>query len=148
MASFTNTNDHTIIPFNAPAHLPTKLTQTNFTVWRRQLQTALISYDLLGYIDGTITAPAKALSNKSPNPAYSQWLRQDQLILNAMLGSYIDIIQTHISTVSSSMEAWERLVTIFANKSRSHVMPLKEKLIHNPHGSRTVSDSRYAYHKQ
>lgn len=135
-----------IIPFNAPSHLPTKLTHTNFTVWRTQLHSALIGHNLLSFIDGSKSPPSKTIPDPTTptkslsNPAYLQWLRQDQLILNAMLGSCIDTIQPHISTVSSSQEAWERLLTLFANKSRSRVISLKERLLDNPRRSRSISE--------
>ncbi|KAK2966557.1 hypothetical protein RJ640_014526 [Escallonia rubra] len=46
----------------------------------------------------------------------------------------------HISTVSSSHEAWERLLVLFANKSRSRVMCLKERLLNNPRGTRSIPE--------
>ncbi|KAK2968892.1 hypothetical protein RJ640_013235 [Escallonia rubra] len=135
-----------VILFNAPSHLPTKLTYTNFTVWRTQLYSALIGHNLLGFIDGSTPPPSQTIPESStstkqiPNPDYIIWLRQDQLILNAMLGSCIDTIQPHISTVSSSQEAWERLLVLFANKSRSRVMSLKERLLNNPRGTRSIQE--------
>ncbi|KAK2987221.1 hypothetical protein RJ640_022253 [Escallonia rubra] len=52
----------------------------------------------------------------------------------------VETIQPHISTVSSSQEAWERLLVLFANKSRSRVMSLKERLFHNPRGTRSIPE--------
>ncbi|KAK2975381.1 hypothetical protein RJ640_012392 [Escallonia rubra] len=135
-----------IILFNAPSHLPTKFTYTNFTVWRTQLYLGLIGHNLLGFIDGSISPPPQTIpasstsTEKIPNPDYVIWHRQDQLVLNAMLGSCIDTIQPHISTVSSSKEAWERLIILFANKSRSRVMSLKERLLNNPRGNRSIPE--------
>ncbi|KAK2988027.1 hypothetical protein RJ640_011290 [Escallonia rubra] len=137
---------NSIVLFNAPSHLPTKLTYTNFTVWRTQLYSGLIGHNLLGFIDGSTPPPSQTISESPtstkqiPNPEYILWLRQDQLILNAMLGSCIDTIQPHISIVSTSQEAWERLQVLFANKSRSRVMSLKERLMNNPRGTRSIQE--------
>ncbi|KAK2976298.1 hypothetical protein RJ640_002726 [Escallonia rubra] len=133
---------NSVILFNASSHLPTKLTCHNFTVWRTHLFSGLIGHNLLGFIDGSTPPPPQTILKSStytkriPNPEYILWHRQDQLILNAMLGSCVDTIQPHISIVSSSQEAWERLLVLFANKSRSRVMSLKEPddlaLVDNP----------------
>ncbi|KAK2985951.1 hypothetical protein RJ640_017579 [Escallonia rubra] len=135
-----------VVLFNAPSHLPTKLTYTNFTVWRTQLYSGLIGHNLLGFIDGSIPPPPQTISESStsteqiPNPEYILWLRQDQLILNPMLGNYVETILPHIFTVSSSYEACEHLLVLFANKSRSRVMSLKERLLNNPHGTRSIPE--------
>lgn len=134
-----------IISFNALSHLPTKLTPTNFSVWRTQLHSALIGFDLLHHINNHNVKPATIPDSEDsaktiPNPEFLIWYRQDQLILNAILGSCSPEIQTHISTVNSSKEAWDRLCALFANKSRSRIMSLKEKLHDNPRGTRSISE--------
>lgn len=55
-----------------------------------------------------------------------------------MLGSCVETIQHHISTVETSKEAWDLHSTLFANKSRTRVMSLKERLFDNPKGTRTI----------
>ncbi|KAK2994939.1 hypothetical protein RJ640_013183 [Escallonia rubra] len=55
-----------------------------------------------------------------------------------MLSNCVDTIQPHISTVSSSKEAWERLLILFTKKSRSRVMSLKERLLNNAHENRSI----------
>ncbi|XP_071741161.1 uncharacterized protein [Rutidosis leptorrhynchoides] len=135
MSTSSNTE---IVQLQAPTHLPTKLTQSNFVVWRRQLFSTLIGFDILGYVDGTITSPPKTLENK-PNPSYLQWYRQDQVILNAMLGSCSPQIQTHIASVSTSKEAWDRLSTLYANKSCNRIISLKQRLMENTSADKTIS---------
>ncbi|GAV89196.1 UBN2_3 domain-containing protein [Cephalotus follicularis] len=127
MAS-TFKKDSQIIHFNAPTHFPIKLAQHNFTVWRKQVHTTLIGYDCLGFFNGSTQTPSITLPNKSPDPAYSVWHRQDQILLSALLGSCTDGIKPFISNASTSKEAWDNLMTIFANKSRSRIMSLKESL--------------------
>ncbi|GJS02588.1 hypothetical protein Tco_0319096 [Tanacetum coccineum] len=93
-------------------HFPIKLTSSNFPVWRKQIQSTLIGFDLLQYIDGTLAIPSQFSDNerKTINPAYTHWYRQDQTYLSAIRGSCSDMIQPIISSASSSKEAWERLL--------------------------------------
>ena len=134
------TAETTVIQVNAPTHLPTKLTQTNFLVWRTQLQSTLIGLGVLGYLDGIVSIPNKHQADGKSNPAFSIWNRQDKIILSAMLGSCHEAIQPLISTSETSKEMWERLVTLFANKSRSRIISLKSHLHNNPCNSRSIAE--------
>lgn len=58
----------------------TKLTDSNFLMWSRQVRALLNGYDLTGYIDDTITVPLPTTTVANvvtANPAYKQWQRQD-----------------------------------------------------------------------
>lgn len=57
------TVETTIIRMNVPTHLPTKLTQMNFLVWRTQIQSTLIGLGILDYLDGTIISPTFLIWN-------------------------------------------------------------------------------------
>lgn len=69
---------------------PLKLTATNYHSWKLQFHTFLVGYDLLGFIDGTKPClPAIIIVHNvpNPNPIYNLWVRQHQLLLNAIIGS-------------------------------------------------------------
>lgn len=138
----TTETTETVIQITANNHFPIKLTANNFPVWRKQIQSALIGLNLDRFILGTHVPPAQFLDSSStkPNPAFSFWFRQDQTILSAILGSCSDTIQPLISSADTSREAWERLVTSYANASRSRVISLKAKLAKNPKGTRSVTE--------
>ena len=128
-----------LIPVHTSTHFPTTLSQRNFAVWRTQIMSVLTSLGLLGYIDGTVSAPSQLLSDK-PNPAFIIWNRQDKYILSALLGSCHETIQPLISTANTAKQMWDQLVTLFANKSRSRIMSLKTHLMNNPCNARNMSD--------
>ncbi|XP_019160907.1 PREDICTED: uncharacterized protein LOC109157458 [Ipomoea nil] len=67
-----------------------------------------LGVDLLGYVTGSITAPAKYsdVARTTLNPAYTAWFRQDQIILSAILGSLSEVLQTVISSAASAWDAW------------------------------------------
>lgn len=101
-SKLTITSETEIVQVNAPTHFPTKLTQSNFPVWKTQVYSALIGLGLLHYIDGNITIPDKLLKDSKPNPLFGIWNRQDKIILSAMLGSCHETIQPLISTATSA----------------------------------------------
>ncbi|XP_010423817.1 PREDICTED: uncharacterized protein LOC104708863 [Camelina sativa] len=60
----------------------TKLTSTNYLVWKRQVYALCKGYDLAGYLDGSVAVPPTTLTTNdvsSANPAYKNWF--DQLAL-------------------------------------------------------------------
>lgn len=64
--------------------------------------------------------------------------RQDKIILSALLGCFHETIQPLVSTAASAKEMWERIIIMFANKSKSRVMSLKNFL-----SNRSRSISKY-----
>lgn len=128
--AITSSTVASLVHLNAPTHFPIKLTSTNFPVWRKQVHATLIGFNLLAYVDGTSSAPSQFLDDaqRTANPAYIAWYRQDQILLSALLGSCCDPIQPIISSALSSKEAWERLTHSYANCSRSRIISLKAKL--------------------
>ncbi|VFQ60761.1 unnamed protein product [Cuscuta campestris] len=135
------TKDTPVIQLHAKTHFPIKLVSTNFPIWQRQRQvrSTLIGLDLLGYVDGSLTAPPQTVAD-AVNPCYGIWFRQDQAIVGALLGSCTDTIQPLISNVATSREAWLNLHSSFASASRGHVLALKSKLGKNPRGNRSIND--------
>jgi hypothetical protein len=70
-------------------HVSEKLVRSHHTLWKAQVLTALKGAQLVGFLDGTNTAPAEKLtiqaqkgtnsdSEEVPNPAYETWKVQEQ----------------------------------------------------------------------
>ncbi|KAK9074377.1 hypothetical protein SSX86_006975 [Deinandra increscens subsp. villosa] len=128
----------TIITVTASTHFTIKLTHQNYPVWRRHVHSSLIGLDLAGFLTGDTPAPAKT-KNSTTNPDYTLWVRQDQAIFSAMLGSCADEIQPLIASAATAKEAWDRLATSFANESRSRIVSLKTRLTTNSKGNRSIT---------
>lgn len=130
-----------VVQINAPTHFPIRLTQDNFPVWRKQVQSTLLGLDLMGFLDGSQPAPSRFLNDKekTPNPAYATWFRQDHMLVSALLGSCSEAIQPLISSVGSAKEAWDRLNQSYANASRSRILSLKTRLAKNSKGNKAVA---------
>jgi len=84
----------------------------------------------MGYLDGTTKCPLVPPNSTEPstNTTTILWFRQDQLLLNAILASKSDNISPLIATAKTSEEARSRLIRLYANRSRTRVMQLKESL--------------------
>lgn len=144
-ATIHNTNDphHTLITINITAQAPLKLTANNYVSWKLQFQTLFIGYDLLGYIDGSTPCPSRTISHNGatiPNPAHIVWIRQDQLILNALIGSLSPTIIPFIAQATTSREAWTILANTYAKPSRGHIKQIKTHLKHITKGSQSISE--------
>ncbi|VFQ83688.1 unnamed protein product [Cuscuta campestris] len=122
---------------SASKHFPIKLTKTNYLVWRRQVQTTLVGLNLLGYVDGSVRAPSPFLdaAHQQPNPVYTLWYRQDDILLSDLIGSCTEDVQLVISLA----DAWSRLTKSLANMSRERISSLKSQMAKNPRGNRTIN---------
>jgi hypothetical protein len=132
-----------LISINAAAQLPLKLSPSNYLSWRAQFHTLLVGYDLLGYLDGSLACPLRSVVTNgisTVNPAYTFWLRQDQLLLHAIIASVSESITPFVASSQTSREAWDRLSTLYASRSRTRIMHLKDKLALITRGTQSISE--------
>ncbi|VFQ96794.1 unnamed protein product [Cuscuta campestris] len=96
--------------------------------------------NLLGYLDGSITAPKQFLDTACTklNPEYTAWFRQDQILLGALLGSCSDLVQPLVSLAETSHGVCSRLNSHLASMSRGRIISLKAQLNKNPRGNRSI----------
>ena len=96
----------------------------------------------MGYLDGIIKCPpTPAVASSSITIVhYAHWLRQGQLLLNAIFSYVLEIVMPFIAMSSTSHDAWQHLAYLFARKYRVHIMSLKEDLTLIQRGSRMVSE--------
>ncbi|CAN0838449.1 Retrovirus-related Pol polyprotein from transposon RE1, partial [Linum grandiflorum] len=139
--------DNNLVTINPVANLPLKLTSSNFPSWRSQVETLLMGLDLLGFLDGTSAAPARTITQEGvavPNPSFVHWFRQDKLILHALRCSVSESIYTYVTAAKSTHEAWNILEKLYASKSKSRVMNLKDKMTREKQGDRDVATYLHA----
>ncbi|KAF5468685.1 hypothetical protein F2P56_012822 [Juglans regia] len=145
--SVTNSNSPTspletnLIAINANAQLPYKLTSSNFPAWHAQLDSLIIGFDLQGFINGSNPCPTLGSSPTAEVlTARNRWIRQDKLLLNGIFASVSESIMPLIATSSRSREAWLKLTQLYANRSRTRVMQLKDTLTSLNRGAKSVTD--------
>ncbi|RWW74125.1 hypothetical protein BHE74_00017945 [Ensete ventricosum] len=100
-----------LISINVASLIPFRLSKCdNYASWRAQFSNLLFGYDLLGYIDGSLSCPPAMIHvpsepNPVPNSAYKLWLRQDRLILQAIQASVTGSISPLVSSCATVVEA-------------------------------------------
>ncbi|KAM3396367.1 hypothetical protein P3S68_005373 [Capsicum galapagoense] len=138
-ASSTN-----IVQFNPASQLPIKLAGNhNFTTWKAQVSMLMHRHNIFGHLDGTIAAPPTTLTENNgstPNPAYINWFRQDQLVQNTILASVEPTLASIVATAQTANKAWASLHTAFANKSHTRLISLQDQLARITKDSRPVTD--------
>ncbi|KAJ0018281.1 hypothetical protein Pint_10633 [Pistacia integerrima] len=148
MASATTTQpisstENPLVVFNITAQINEKLTPSSFPQWRAQFEALLIGYDLMDYVNGDSICPASDETSSS-QPKRNHCIRQDKLIISAILASTSTTITPLIATTKTSQEAWKKLKNMYASKSRTRAMQLKKELTLIQRGNRTVPDYLHA----
>ncbi|XP_019241721.1 PREDICTED: uncharacterized protein LOC109221718, partial [Nicotiana attenuata] len=138
------TNTNYLVQFNPGSQLPLKLTgPINFVNWKAQVEYLMLGHDIYGYLDGTMTTPPKTVTvnnSEEPNPKYKLRFRQDQLIRNALMASVDTKITSAITKTSTSKQAWDSLHNLYANKSHTRVLSLRNSLATVKKNSRSMTE--------
>ncbi|KAH6777079.1 hypothetical protein C2S52_007489 [Perilla frutescens var. hirtella] len=115
------------VAININTQTPLKLTTTTYYAWRMQFQTVMIRYDIVGYVDGSLPRPPPPFPRFAATVAqvHSFWIRQDQLILNEIVGSISPSLVPLIATATTSKQAWDILHSMYAKPSRGGIMQIR-----------------------
>lgn len=120
-----------------------KLNPLNYLSWKLQLQAILIGHDLLRFVDGTTATPTVTTISDGAeisNPDYVAWLRQDQLLFEALIGTLSPSLHPLVSRATTSPELWETLAKTYATPTRGHIKQLKNQFNKVTKGNRTITD--------
>lgn len=125
-----------LIAFNTSAQYPLKLSSTNYAAWSFQIHTLLIGYDLYGFLDDTRPCPPATITSENSstavtNPLYTYWIRQDHLILSAIIGSIEPSLIPFIAAAKTARYAWDILSATYGKPTQGCILTLKTHL-HNP----------------
>ncbi|RVW63429.1 Retrovirus-related Pol polyprotein from transposon RE1 [Vitis vinifera] len=127
-----NTPSTALVSINAATQLPLNLTGSSiYPSWRTMFSTLLYGYDLIGYVDGTYPCPPEMIKmgdTFTPNPEHKIWKRQDSLLLHAIRESVDSTIAPLVASTTFAQEAWARLHTTYASKSKTRILGLREML--------------------
>lgn len=99
--------------------------------WHAQFVSSLLGYDLMGFIAETSIYHSSTLNQDGqvvPNMAYTSWVRQYRLLLHVIFDSLSKTVMPLVAFTSTSNEAWQKLIRLYANNFRSWIMNLKDKL--------------------
>ncbi|KAK2634834.1 hypothetical protein Ddye_029626 [Dipteronia dyeriana] len=106
---------------------PLKLPATDYRSWKLQFHTLLVVFDLIGFVEYQKPCPLATVTMNDievPNPAYYIWTGQDQLLMNANLGSISPSIIPFIASAQTAYAAWTALANTYAKPLRGNIMHL------------------------
>ena len=134
-ASMTATNSESSSIINPKSQLiTTLLDDTNFLLWKYQIDTAINGYGLEGYIDGTCTILARMIQDPSDkdklinNKEYINYKRQDKLLASWLLSSISSSVLPQINGCKSAYEIWNKVDQIFSTQSATKIMHYKRQM--------------------
>ena len=133
-----SSNSPTTPPHSSVISIPyvatVKLNHDNFLLWKAQLIPYFRGQDLFDYIDGSIPKTPKIISvthletsvvSERLNPAYSQWIRQDNLILCTLMTSLSEPKLAQVVTYTSCKVVWNALDDTFISRSRGRILKIR-----------------------
>ncbi|KAJ0817608.1 putative ankyrin repeat-containing domain, retrotransposon Copia-like protein [Helianthus annuus] len=77
--------------------------EPNYVVWREQMTCLLESYDMLGFIDGTLEKPEENM--------YREWKRSDALVKGWIYGSLSEDVMETVVGLQTAYDVWNKLKT-------------------------------------
>lgn len=119
---------------NIQLFLTTKLDQNNYLLWKSQLLPIFRGHGLIGYINGTTPCPPKTSAEPAstgklvPNLAYTDWEKQDQLLLSCLIASVTESVRSKIMGLNTSKDVWTALEKHFSSRSRARFLQLRLQL--------------------
>jgi hypothetical protein len=107
-----------------------KLTRDNFLVWRAQVLPAIRGARLFGLLDGSVAEPPTMITIKKAdnseeqeeNPAYVQWIAQDQQVLSYLMSSMTKEILVQVSELEHASEVWKAVLEMFSSQAKSRIL--------------------------
>jgi gag-polypeptide of LTR copia-type len=111
--------------------LPLKLNHDNYLYWKFLILPHARGHDLLGFLDGSNPPPLTISGTDGysvSNPAYTFWIRQDQLLLAWLLSSISEAVVSQVIHCTTSAELWNELHQCYSTHSLVSMMDLKMRL--------------------
>ena len=112
-----------------------RLNSGNFMLWRGLTLPNLCGAHLHGFLDNSVPAPAKTVTEGTgdaakvvPNPEYARWWGLDQKVLGLLLSSMEEDIATQLIGCKTAAAVWTAVHTMFGAQNRANVRHIRKKL--------------------
>ncbi|CAM8973909.1 unnamed protein product [Rhodiola kirilowii] len=140
---------NSIVPPTQTTAQFTKLNETNYLTWLRQIKPYLHGQKLWGYVSGSILEPKATITvdatdtspaTELPNPAHDEWFTIDQQIVSLLTTSLTDNVSQLTIGFDTSKAIWDCLSRHFSQQSTASAASLKLQLLELQKGSKTVDE--------
>lgn len=109
-----------------------QLDESNYIMWKYQIETAIKGHGLEEYINGTLIIPPKMVTddqNKiTSNQEFIFYQRQDNLLATWLMSSISTNILSHVVGCKTSQEIWEAIDQFFNSQSSARIIHYKRQL--------------------
>lgn len=124
-----------------------RLSRTNFRLWKTQVVPVLTGANVFGYLDGSIPAPSRMITEGAgdaarqvSNPAFQRWFLQDQQVLGALLSNMTEEVLGQMTTPTSAHELWTSLHAMFSATNRACINNIRVQLAGEKKRDMTVAE--------
>lgn len=128
-----------LITINVAFQTPLKLTPSNYNDKKIKYNIVLVGYDILGHVDGSLSCLSTSLHDGKFILECSFWIRQKQLILNAIVTSISPLLVSFIGNCKTSKSAWVKYNTMYEKSSKGHLMTIRDDLSHISKGTKSIT---------
>ena len=134
------------VPPNISPLLPTKLEASTYLAWTNQFGHVFRCCDLMGFLDGSESCPAKFLLDDKGNITstvdldYLLWNKKDQFVLSVLNATLTKKLLSTVVGLNTTRQVWTFLSNCFASQSRSRITNLKRLLQTLHQGSKSCTE--------
>ncbi|KAG8478459.1 hypothetical protein CXB51_028363 [Gossypium anomalum] len=134
------TGDRLVASF--PRHDIVKLDEGSFVQWQQQVRFILAGYDLLGFLDGSLTAPPRFFQapdgSLSSNLTTSIFTQQDNLLTSWLLSTIHPSFLSSFTDVRTASDVWIMATSLFAADTSTKQSQIRHELHSLKKGSLSV----------
>lgn len=121
--------------FHVTSCVTIKLNDTNYLLWKTQLEALLSSQKLLGFVTGQVPAPAATVTVvvdevpvENPNPDLEAWKCSDQLVKSWLFGTLTEEVLGCVYGLGTSRDVWVALADNFNKSSIAREFDLRRRI--------------------
>jgi hypothetical protein len=115
----------TIVPSAFSMQISEKLTKSNYLLWHAQVMSAIRIAELEGFLTDAEKAPSKIITSKDHkgqvveehNPAYSQWVARDQVVLGYLLSSLTRETLVTVTMCTHAADVWSEMSNLYSSQA-------------------------------
>ncbi|KAK9209574.1 hypothetical protein WN944_001941 [Citrus x changshan-huyou] len=145
-SSSTSHASSSSLPSNITNSVNVRLDRNNYPLWLVQIVPLLRSRNLQKYVDGTSICPGPFLKDENGevtniiNPAYEEWIQNDQLVLSWINGSLSQSLLSTVARYTSARAVWSSLEQRFSSQNQQRIVELHTELVTTKRGDLSISD--------
>lgn len=111
----------------------------NWNVWKFAIEISLESKELKGYVDGTIKEPNQFEADGSLNDDYAPFKKKDLKAREMIVKRIEEGPMAHILSCTTAEKMWEKLCSIYENKSDVSVNNLQAEFFHYKYDNQGIA---------